>query len=170
MLPVFSSVTRRPSASERASFAAPSGSTVTTLARGASALIAVATPEESPPPPTGTATVATPGQSAAISSPIVPCPAMMAGWSNGGTTARPSASAISVARACRSADVRPASTTSPPSRSTPPRLAAVTVSGMTITARTPKRAAAYATAWPWLPEENVMTPRAPPSTSWRTRL
>ena len=40
-----------------------------------------------------------PGQSSWISRPMVPCPAMIQGWSKGGTTVSPSASAIARARA-----------------------------------------------------------------------
>jgi len=42
---------------------------------------------------------------------------------------------------------------------TPSTFTAGVVSGITITARTPNCFAAYATAWPWLPDEYVITPR-----------
>src|SRR5881227_1803098 len=45
--------------------------------------MAVPIPETSPPPPTGTRTVRTSGRSSAISRPIVPCPAIVAGWAKG---------------------------------------------------------------------------------------
>ena len=46
---------------------------------GTSALTAVPMPEARPPPLTGTMTLATSGRSSAISSPMVPCPAMTSG-------------------------------------------------------------------------------------------
>src|SRR5207253_1373165 len=59
---------------------------------------------------------------------------------------RPAASgsraAIASAARCRSSEVRPASTTSPPHFLTPATLIAGAVSGITITARTPTRCAA----------------------------
>ena len=69
--------------------AASSGSTPITRACGHSALIAVPMPDARPPPLTGISTVATSGRSSAISSPMVPCPAMTSGWSNGGTSTPP---------------------------------------------------------------------------------
>ena len=63
-----------PSCSESRASAASSGSTPITAASGHSARTAAATPEISPPPPTGTTTRSTPGQSAAISRPTVPWP------------------------------------------------------------------------------------------------
>ena len=101
----------------------------------------------------GTSTVSTPGQSPAISSPTVPCPEMMSGWSKGGTMASPSAAAISSARARRSTEVVPSRTISAPSRSAPRRFTGGAVVGMTTTARAPRMRAASATPWAWLPEE-----------------
>src|SRR6059058_6037305 len=75
-------------------------------------------------------------------------PATMSGSSNGGTTASPSRVAISSAFTCRSCDVRPATTTSPPHFLTPATLTAGAVSGITTTERIPSSWAAYATAWP----------------------
>jgi hypothetical protein len=48
-----------------------------TRACGASAFTAVAMPADRPPPLTGMSTLVTSGRSSAISSPAVPCPAMM---------------------------------------------------------------------------------------------
>ena len=80
---------RPPAARARVSFGAPVGSTPITRAFGSVSLIAVATPALNPPPPTGTSTVSTFGRSAAISSPTVPWPAMIRGWSYGGTSVSP---------------------------------------------------------------------------------
>ena len=68
---------------------------------GHSALIAVPIPDASPPPLTGTSTLSTSGRSSAISRPIVPCPAMMSGWSNGGTSTPPVCSTTSAATCSR---------------------------------------------------------------------
>src|SRR6476661_4585125 len=46
-----------------------------------------------------------------------------------------------------------------PSRSAPPRLAGVTVVGITTVARTPNSFAASATACAWLPDDGAITPR-----------
>ncbi len=83
VLPVSSAVhdTSEPDSSEAFASAASSGSTPTTSAEGASAFTAVATPDERPPPETGTRTLVTPGRSSTISRPHVPWPAMMAGSS-----------------------------------------------------------------------------------------
>src|SRR5207247_869455 len=103
-----------------------------------------------PPPPTGTSTVRTSGSCSAISSPTVACPATMSAWSNGGTTASPSRTAMASAARWRSSEVRPASTTSPPHFFTPATFTAGAVSGITTTARTPtpaRPAAASRTSW-----------------------
>ena len=47
-----------------------------TSTAGSSSLTAVATPEIRPPPPTGTSTLSTRGNSETISTPIVPAPAI----------------------------------------------------------------------------------------------
>ena len=70
----------------------------------AQALIAVATPLASPPPPTGTSTRPVVGRSWTISRPIVPWPAMIRPSSNGRMIARPRSAAIDSARAWRSSD------------------------------------------------------------------
>jgi hypothetical protein len=64
--------TSRPARRLSAASAASSGSTPMTAACGRSAFTAVATPEASPPPPTGTSTQATDGRSSTISRPTVP--------------------------------------------------------------------------------------------------
>src|SRR5690606_30650109 len=53
-----------------------------------------AMPLISPPPPTGTSTTSADGQSSAISSPTVPCPAMMRALSKAGTIVSPCSAAI----------------------------------------------------------------------------
>ena len=67
--------------------------------------------------------------------------------------ASPSAAQISSALTRRSTERVPAKTTSPPSFRTPATLICGAFSGITMTARTPTRRAAHATAWPWLPLE-----------------
>lgn len=135
-----------PAERARVSLGAPAGSTPITRAAGTSSLIAAATPALNSPPPTGTRTVPTSGRSSTISSPTVPCPAMIVRSSAGGTITTPSARESSGARPMRWCVVVPARTTRAPSRSTPVRLAAVTVVGMTAVADTPKSCAASATA------------------------
>ena len=63
--------------------AAPAACTPITRTFGWSIFTAAATPEASPPPPIGTTMVSTSGRSSMISSPMVPCPAMTIGSSNG---------------------------------------------------------------------------------------
>ena len=109
-------VTIRPSRSDACASAASSGSTPTTRTSGRSALTAVATPEISPPPPTQTTTVAASGRSATISSPTVPCPAMMRGSSNGGMYSSPRSSRISAAARRRCSLELPQRTISAPQR------------------------------------------------------
>ena len=103
----------------------------------------------------------TEGAVSAISSPTVPCPAMITGESYGGTTTAPVSRAMRSPAARRSGVVVPASTTVPPYRSTPARLAALTVVGMTAVHGTPNMRAAYATACAWLPmRDNDTTARS----------
>ncbi len=114
MLAVRSSVVGRPATSDVDIFAAPAGSTPTTLTPGARCLIAAATPELKPPPPTGTSTVAASGHCSRISRPAVPWPAMIIGWSKGGTMVSCRSAARASARTFRSCDVVPANVTSAP--------------------------------------------------------
>ena len=81
--------TRSPRRNESRASAASSGSTPTTVASGRQARMAAAMPEISPPPLTGTTTRSACGQSSAISSPIVPCPAITLRSSNGGISTYP---------------------------------------------------------------------------------
>lgn len=71
------SVTGCPASSEAFMAAAPAGSTPIILTSGRDALTAAATPAARPPPPIGTAMVATEGSCSRISRPMVPCPAMI---------------------------------------------------------------------------------------------
>ena len=61
---------------------------------GRAARAASAMPEISPPPPTATTSVSSPGTSRSISSAIVPCPAITCGSSYGWMKASPSSRAI----------------------------------------------------------------------------
>ena len=73
-----------------------------------------AMPEMTPPPPIGTTTVSTSGTWSMISSPRVPCPAITAGWSNGGMNTAPVWAAKSFAALSASSTEWPRSTTSAP--------------------------------------------------------
>ena len=73
--------------------------------RAGVARIAAAMPEISPPPLIGTRTRSTRGQSAAISRPMVPCPAITARSSNGGITTYPCLAESSSVAASRAAMV-----------------------------------------------------------------
>ena len=61
-----------------------------TFTWGARAFTATATPETSPPPPTGTSTASSPGTCSTTSSPSVPWPAMISSSSKGWTKVSPS--------------------------------------------------------------------------------
>ncbi len=92
-------VTGEPAAIEAATVAIIAGSTAITRASGQSALTAVATPEISPPPPTGTTTCVTSSTCSHSSRPTVPCPAITARSLNGCTITRPVAVASASMRA-----------------------------------------------------------------------
>ena len=72
---------------------------------GQAARTAAAMPEISPPPLTGTTTRSACGQSAAISRPTVPCPAMTSRSSNGGMSTYPCLATSSSVAATRAASV-----------------------------------------------------------------
>ena len=131
-----------PSCSESRASAASSGSTPITVAPGQSVRTAVATPEISPPPPTGTTTRSTPGQSAAISRPIVPCPAITRRSSNGGIDTAPRCVAMSRVAASRAARLGAETTISAPSSRMAVTFTAGALSGTTTTAGIPSSAAA----------------------------
>src|SRR5712691_2958489 len=76
-----------------------SGCTATIRTAGARAFTAAATPEMSPPPPTGTTIAPTSGSSSRISSPAVPCPAAVRGSSKAWTYVAPVRSTWAMARA-----------------------------------------------------------------------
>lgn len=140
--------TSSPRRSESLACAASSGSTPTIAAPGHLARIAVAIPEISPPPLTGTTTRSTSGRSSAISSPIVPCPAITWRSSNGGTTTYPCSAASPAVTASRAVSDGAHRTSSAPLRSIASVFVRGAVSGTTTTACTPSSAAAYATACP----------------------
>ena len=92
--------------------------------------------------------------------PIVPCPAITSGSSNGCTKTSPSRSMRRFASASASEYDSPCNTTSAPRRRTASTFTSGVVTGMTITARQPSSPAARATPWAWLPADEQMTPRA----------
>ena len=106
--------TRSPRRKESRASAASSGSTPTTAASGQHARTAAAMPEISPPPLTGTRTRSACGQSAAISRPMVPCPAITVRSSNGGISTYPCLAASSSVAATRAARVGATVTSSAP--------------------------------------------------------
>ena len=106
--------TRSPRRRESRASAASSGSTPTTAASGQQARTAAAIPEIRPPPLTGTRTRPTCGQSAAISRPTVPWPAMTSGSSNGGISTYPCRATSSEVAAVRAARVGSTRTSSAP--------------------------------------------------------
>ena len=72
----------------------------------------------------------------------------------------PEASANPRAWAHASSKVSPWSTVSAPREATASTLIRGVVTGMTMTARQPRRFAPRATPWAWLPAEAATTPRA----------
>src|SRR4051812_30867650 len=152
--------TGSPRRSDSANAATVSTCTPTTSTSGRCALIAMATPLDSPPPPTGTTTFARSGTSSSNSSPSVPWPAMTSASSNGWTNAIPASSAR--ARACTtqsSTDAPPMCTTAPSARQ-PSTFDSGASTGMNTSHRTPRVRAACAHAQPWLPALPAVTPRA----------
>ena len=137
--------------------------TPTICTSGLASLIASATPEHSPPPPTGITTLARSGTCSSSSRPSEPWPATIAGSSNGCTNASPPVSA----RSC--AAIRHSSTLLPPTWTVAPLLRAASTFaigasvGTKTSHATPRAAAAAASAWAWLPAEAATTPLAQPS-------
>ena len=117
-----------------------------------------ATPAARPPPESGTRTAARSGRSSISSRPAVPWPAMTCGSSKGGISARPSVSARRRESAAASSWERPAMRTSAPRARIAATLAAGTRADMQTTARRLRARAAKATARPWLPVEQQVTP------------
>ena len=85
-IPPAGASTGRPAARAMCSVGAPSGSTATTLTAPP---YQAAIPPISPPPPTATSKVSTPGASACNSSPTVPWPSKVSGWSKAWTAMAP---------------------------------------------------------------------------------
>jgi len=83
----------------------------------------------------------------------VPWPAMTRSSSNGGMTDNDRSPAIASATRWRSSLAVPTTTISAPSASTPERLVRGASDGITMTAGAPRRRAARATPWAWLPDE-----------------
>ena len=81
---------------------------------GSSVFTAMATPDTSPPPPTGTTTQARSARSSTSSRPSVPWPATTAGSSNGWQNAMPASSDRRRAAATASSSEAPPSTTLAP--------------------------------------------------------
>ena len=106
--------TRSPRRRDSRASAASSGSTPTTDAPGRAARMAAAIPAISPPPLTGTMTRSAAGQSAVISRPIVPWPAMTFRSSNGGISTYPQAATSSSVAATRAGSVGATVTSSAP--------------------------------------------------------
>jgi hypothetical protein len=106
--------TGRPAAIDAGTGAMASACTPMTCAAGSTELVATATPEHRPPPPTGTTIVRACGHCSPISSPTVPWPAITSAWSNGWMKIAPVCSASSRARLSASSTDTPCSTTSAP--------------------------------------------------------
>ena len=87
-------------------------------------------------------------KSSAISTPIVPCPAITSRSSNGATGWYPRTRAISLVAAILAASVGSTRISSAPVDAIASVLTAGAFSGTTIAARTPRSRAAYATANP----------------------
>ena len=126
---------------------------------GEADLSASAMPEIRPPPESGTSTVSMSGRSSRSSRPIVPCPAITGGWSNGETKTMPSSATNRSASTWASSWLRPMIRASAPSARMPSILTWGTSSDMQRIALTPSCLAAWATPRPWLPVETPTTPR-----------
>ena len=133
-------------------------STPITSISGLIALAAVATPEISPPPPTGMINTARSGLASSISSPTVPWPAITAGSAKGCTKVRPSVSASAMAWGSALLTSSPCSTTVAPKASVRRILLKGVPLGMTMVAGMPSRCACQATPWAWLPADTAITP------------
>src|SRR5918999_2890072 len=137
--------------------------TPTTSTSGRSDLIAIATPEASPPPPTGTTTFARSGTCSSSSSPSEPWPATMSGSSNGCTNARPPSRARSCAAAMQSSTDSPPTCTIAPCPAAASALAIGASAGTNTSQRTPRAAAAAASPCAWFPADAATTPFAQPA-------
>mmetsp|Transcript_48794 Transcript_48794/g.95710 ORF Transcript_48794/g.95710 Transcript_48794/m.95710 type:complete len:253 (-) Transcript_48794:259-1017(-) len=157
--PTSSSVTRFPSRRLCVIAAASTVSTPMSLVSGHTFFKKAPTPAISPPPPTQQKTTSGWLVCRAISSPTVPCPAMMKGSSNGGITTRFSCSAI------RRHSSLAWSKSLPNRIGSAPRLRTLSTFiwgvnvGMTIEAEMSNFCAARATPCAWLPALHATTPR-----------
>ncbi len=120
--------------------------TPTICTSGLAALIAIATPEHSPPPPTGMTTMARSGTSSSSSSPSEPWPATIAGSSNGCTNASPPDSARSSAATRHSSTLLPPTWTIAPCPRAASTLDIGASEGTNTSHGTPRAAAAAASA------------------------
>src|SRR4051812_12038796 len=152
--------TDSPRRNDSANAATVSTCTPTTSTSGRCALIAIATPLDSPPPPTGTTTFARSGTSSSSSSPSVPCPAMTSASSNGCTNAIPASSARARARVTHSSTELPPMWTTAPSARQPSTFDSGASTGMKTSHGTSRVRAACAQAQAWLPALPAVTPRA----------
>src|SRR3954470_9237407 len=125
----------------------------------------MATPLASPPPPTGTTTLARWGTSSSSSRPSVPCPATTSGSSKGCTKAMPASRARSLAAATHSSTEVPQRCTTAPSSLQPSTFDSGASTGMKTSHGTPRARAAWASAQAWLPALPPVTPRAHESPS-----
>src|SRR5438105_956079 len=96
--------------------------TPTTSTSGRTACSASEIPEQRPPPPMGTTTVATSGSWSASSSPSVPCPAITASSSKGWTKSAPASSTLATAAFGESSNRAPVISTRAPCLRVPPTL------------------------------------------------
>ena len=152
------SASTRPERKLRAASSALAGSAPKTRITGALDLTAIDVPESSPPPPTGAMIASSPGDCSRSSSAAVPCPAMTRTSSNGCTSVAPVSRRTAAHAASRASMVGAQKRIVAPRRRTFSCLTRGAVSGITTNAGIPRRAAAYATAAPWLPDEWVTTP------------
>ena len=136
-----------------------SGSAVTILVPGRSALTALAIPVVRPPPPYGITTASGSGRSSSISSPIVPLPAITVGsWT--GCTNSPSTPSTRLVTMAFHQSSYGIFLTWPPSRSIAAILASGAWSGTAIVAGTPSSRAVHATPCAILPALAVTRPLA----------
>src|SRR6185369_1322720 len=120
---------------------------------------AIAVPDSNPPPPTGVMIASRSGISSRSSSAAVPCPAMTRQSSYGCTSTAPVSASTAAQVVSRASSVGAQNRTVAPRPCTAAFLISAEFSGITTHAGMPRRAAAHATAAPWLPDECVTTPR-----------
>src|SRR6267143_4181680 len=112
-------------------------------------------PEMRPPPPTGTITESKSSIWFAISSPHVPCPAIMSGSLKGWTSVAPVLLTISLAFASRSVVYFPYLIASAPYSMMVLTFSCTAVSGNITVHFFPRSRELYATAIPWFPDETA---------------